>query len=228
MKAMILAAGLGTRLRPITDTLPKPLIAAGGKPLIGWHLEKLAALGVRDVVINHAWLGDVLEKALGDGSAYGVHIEWSREGMPPLETAGGIRRALPLLGDEPFLLINGDVWTDLDFAHLPGCGGTAPLADDCDAHLVLVPNPDFHPRGDFHLDESGKVHAMGEPLHTFSGVSVLRPQLFSALPAGPYPLAPVLRAAMATGRVTGELHAGRWTDVGTPARLQILRDELGG
>lgn len=231
MKAMILAAGLGTRLRPLTDTLPKPLIEAGGKSLIGWHLEKLAALGVRDIVINHAWLGDVLEEKLGDGAAFGVRIGWSREGMPPLETAGGIRHALPLLGDEPFLLLNGDIWSDFDFATLPGTGAAGlagELPADVDAHLVLVPNPEFHPRGDFHLDAQGRVHAAGEPLHTFAGISVLRPQLFAGLPAGPYPLAPVLRAAMAAGRVSGELHRGRWTDVGTPDRLQELREQLGG
>ncbi|MFZ5724568.1 MAG: N-acetylmuramate alpha-1-phosphate uridylyltransferase MurU [Pseudomonadota bacterium] len=226
MKAMILAAGLGTRLRPLTDTLPKPLIEAGGRPLIGWHLEKLASLGIREVVVNHAWLGDVLERTLGDGASYGVRIDWSREGMPPLETAGGIRRALPLLGSEPFLLVNGDIWSDFDFAALPGV--RAPLAEDVDAHLVLVPNPDFHPRGDFHLDARGRVQADGMPRHTFAGISVLRPQLFAGLPEGPYPLAPVLRTAMAAGRVTGTLHAGRWTDVGTPERLQQLRAELGG
>lgn len=222
MKAMILAAGLGTRLRPLTDTVPKPLIAAGGKPLIVWHIEKLVACGVRDIVINHAWLGDVLERALGDGSAFGARIDWSREGMPPLETAGGIRRALPLLGAAPFLLVNGDIWCDLDFASLPV------LADGIDAHLVLVPNPDFHPRGDFHLDARGKVQAAGEPMHTFAGVSVLRPQLFTGLPEGPYPLAPVLRNAMARDAVSGQIHSGHWTDVGTPERLAELRARLGG
>lgn len=226
MKAMILAAGLGTRLRPLTDTLPKPLIAAGGKPLIVWHIEKLVALGVREVVINHAWLGDVLEAALGDGSAFGVQIHWSREGLPPLETAGGIRRALPLLGAQPFLLVNGDIWTDFDFALLPGVA--APLPAELDAHLLLVPNPDFHPRGDFHLDAQQRVHATGAPLLTFAGVSVLRPQLFAGLPDGPYPLAPVLRAAMARQAVSGQLHRGHWTDVGTPERLQQLRGQLGG
>lgn len=228
MKAMILAAGLGTRLRPLTDTLPKPLIEAGGKSLIGWHLEKLAALGVRDIVINHAWLGDVLEEKLGDGAAFGVRIVYSREGMPPLETAGGIRHALPLLGGEPFLLVNGDIWSDFDFARLPGLAGHAALSAGVDAHLVLVPNPDFHPRGDFHLDARGRVQSAGESLHTFAGISVLRPSLFAGLPAGPCPLAPVLRAAMAAGRVSGELHRGRWTDVGTPERLQELRVRLGG
>lgn len=226
MKAMILAAGLGTRLRPLTDTLPKPLIAAGGKPLIVWHIEKLVALGVREIVINHAWLGEVLEAALGDGSAFGARIHWSREGLPPLETAGGIRRALPLLGPQPFLLVNGDIWTDFDFALLPGVA--APLATGRDAHLLLVPNPDFHPRGDFFLDAQQRVHATGAPLLTFAGVSVLRPQLFAGLPDGPYPLAPVLRAAMARQAVSGQLHHGHWTDVGTPERLQQLRGQLGG
>lgn len=220
MKAMILAAGLGTRLRPLTDHTPKPLIEAGGKPLIGWHLEKLAALGVREVVVNHAWLGDVLEAALGDGAGYGVRIAWSREGLPPLETAGGIRRALPLLGDEPFLLVNGDIWTDFDFAQLPA------LPIDTDAHLVLVPNPDFHPRGDFALDARQRVHATGNPLYTYAGIAVLRPRLFVSLPEGPWPLAPVLREAMGRQAVSGQLHAGRWTDVGTPERLESLRREL--
>jgi MurNAc alpha-1-phosphate uridylyltransferase len=220
MKAMILAAGLGTRLKPLTDTLPKPLIEAGGKPLIVWHIEKLAKLGVREIVINHAWLGDRLEDTLGDGAALGVHIAWSREGMPPLETAGGIRQALPLLGDDPFLVVNGDIWTDFDFAALPALGE----ADD--ACLVLVPNPDFHPQGDFALDAAGRVHAQGAPRHTFAGISVLRPRLFAALPPGPRPLAPLLREAMARGAVRGLLHSGRWTDVGTPGRLAELRQAL--
>lgn len=223
MKAMILAAGLGTRLRPITDTLPKPLVEAGGKPLIAWHLEKLAALGVREVVINHAWLGDRLEEALGDGTGFGLRIAWSREGLPPLETAGGIRRALPLLGDKPFLLVNGDIWTDFDFARLP-----ALLPDADDAHLVLVPNPEFHPEGDFRLDAAGRVHADGEPRLTYAGIALLRPSLFAGLPDGPHPLAPLLRAAMQRGRVGGQRHDGHWTDVGTPQRLDALRRQLGG
>lgn len=222
MKAMILAAGLGTRLRPITDTLPKPLVEAGGKSLIAWHLEKLAATGVRDVVINHAWLGDRLEEALGDGRTFGVHIDWSREGMPPLETAGGIRRALPLLGDAPFVLVNGDIWTDFDFARLPV------LDAGDEAHLVLVPNPGFHPRGDFRLDDDGRVHDDGEPRLTYAGIAVLRPCLFSSLPDGPHPLAPLLRAAMQRGTVGGQRHDGHWTDVGTPERLDALRGHLNG
>lgn len=226
---MILAAGQGTRLRPLTESVPKPLLEAGGKALIVWHLEKLAALGIHEVVINHAWLGDRLEAALGDGTAFGVHIAWSREGMPPLETAGGIRQALPLLGDDPFLLVNGDIWTDFDFAKLPGVQLPA-LDAQLDAHVVLVPNPDFHPRGDFVLAEAGLVavaDTSGSALtRTFAGISVLRPSLVAALPAGPWPLAPILRAAMVRGAVSGELHAGRWTDVGTIERLTALRAEL--
>jgi MurNAc alpha-1-phosphate uridylyltransferase len=228
MKAMILAAGLGTRLRPLTETLPKPLIAAGGKPLIVWHIEKLVACGVRDIVINHAWLGDRIEETLADGSAWGARILYSREGLPPLETAGGIRRALHLLGDDPFLLVNGDIWSDFDFARLPGVAGHAALDAALDAHLVLVPNPEFHPRGDFHLDGKQQLHSDGEPRLTFAGISVLRPRLVAHLPDGPAPLAPLLRAAMARGAVSGELHDGRWTDVGTLQRLQELRAELGG
>jgi len=226
MKAMILAAGLGTRLRPLTDTVPKPLIEAGGKALIVWHIEKLAALGIHDIVINHAWLGDRLEQALGDGSRLGVRIVYSREGMPPLETAGGIRRALPLLGTEPFVLVNGDVWSDLDFARLPGVRDVV-LPDGIDAHLVLVPNPDFHPRGDFTLAADGRVHVGDTDTLTYAGMAVLRPALFAALPDGPAPLAPLLRAAMARNAVSGERHDGRWTDVGTLERLQLLRAELG-
>lgn len=226
MKAMILAAGLGTRLRPLTETTPKPLIEAGGKSLIAWHIERLVALGICDIVINHAWLGDRIEEALGDGGRHGARIVYSREGMPPLETAGGVRRALPLLGDAPFLLVNGDIWSDFDFAGLPGVRSALPA--NVDAHLVLVPNPDFHPRGDFHLDGQGHVRVEGEPRHTFAGISVLRPQMFAHLPDGPAPLAPLLRAAMARGAVTGEVHPGRWTDVGTLERLAALRAELGG
>lgn len=228
MKAMILAAGLGTRLRPLTETLPKPLIAAGGKALIVWHIEHLVACGVREIVINHAWLGERIEEALGDGRAFGARIAYSREGMPPLETAGGIRRALPLLGDEPFVLVNGDIWADFDFSRLPGVGSSPPLPAAIDAHLVLVPNPDFHPRGDFFLDGNHRVHAEGEQRLTFAGISLLRPHVFAPLPDGPAPLAPLLRAAMARGAVSGERHDGRWTDVGTLERLHALRAELGG
>ncbi|MDF1820494.1 MAG: nucleotidyltransferase family protein [Alcanivoracaceae bacterium] len=218
MKAMILAAGLGTRMRPLTDHTPKPLLEAGGKPLIVWHIEKLKAAGFSELVINHAWLGDKLEAHLGDGQAFGVHIQWSREGEP-LETAGGIRRALPLLGDEPFLVINGDIWTDIDFAHLR-------RAPSGQAHLVLVDNPPHHPQGDFHLASDGKVGDNGSPALTFSGIGVYRPALFAALADGEARLAPLLRAAMAKGNVSGEHYRGQWWDIGTPERLQALDQHL--
>lgn len=218
MKAMILAAGLGTRMRPLTDHTPKPLLEAGGKPLIVWHIERLRAAGFADLVINHAWLGDKLEAALGDGSALGVSIQWSREGTP-LETAGGIRRALPLLGDAPFLVVNGDIWLDLDFAHLRA----SPTGL---AHLVLVDNPAHHPDGDFQLGSDGKVRDNGAPALTFSGVGVYRPGLFADLDEGEAKLAPLLRQAMADGQVTGEHFTGQWWDIGTPERLAELDQRL--
>lgn len=218
MKAMILAAGLGTRMRPLTDHTPKPLLEAGGKPLIVWHIEKLKAAGFNELVINQAWLGDKLEARLGDGGEFGVHIQWSREGEP-LETAGGIRRALPMLGDAPFLVVNGDIWTDMDFAHLH----RAPCSD---AHLVLVDNPPHHPDGDFHLASDGKVGDNGAPALTFSGIGIYRPSLFASLHDGEARLAPVLRAAMAEGHVSGEHYRGQWWDIGTPERLEALDRHL--
>ncbi len=220
MKAMILAAGLGTRLRPLTLTTPKPLLPVGGKPLIVWHLEKLAALGVVDVVINTAWLAERLHEALGDGQPFGVRIHWSDEEGDPLETAGGIIQALPLLGDAPFLLVNGDIWSRFDLAPL-----LQPLGHDL-ARLVLVDNPPQHPAGDFVLDQ-GRVHSdipadsAGARL-TFAGISVIDPQLFADLPAGKRPLAPLLRNAMQAGRVAGVHCTSAWVDVGTPERLQQL------
>lgn len=210
---MILAAGRGERMRPLTDHTPKPLLLAGGKPLIVHHLERLSAAGIRQVVINHAHLGERIEAALGDGKRFGVAIRYSPEGKA-LETGGGIFRALPLLGEGPFLVVNGDVWTDLDFAHL--C-----LPEGRLAHLVLVDNPEHHPRGDFRLSD-GTVHDDGEPRLTFSGIGVYSPALFEGCHDGAFPLAPLLRAAMARGLVSGEHHRGRWLDIGTPARLQAL------
>jgi N-acetyl-alpha-D-muramate 1-phosphate uridylyltransferase len=215
---MILAAGLGTRMRPLTDHTPKPLLQAGGKSLIEWHIERLRAAGIRELVINTAWLGEQIEAALGDGSRHGVAIAWSREGTP-LETAGGIRRALPLLGDGPFAVINGDIWTDYDFHHLQVPAGLA--------HLVLVDNPEHHPKGDFGLDSSGQVRdnqlrENGAPTLTFSGIGVYRPALFRDLPDGEARLAPLLRAAMADHAVTGEHFTGSWWDIGTPQRLSQL------
>jgi len=213
MKAMILAAGLGTRMRPLTDHTPKPLLPAGGKSLIEWHIERLAAAGFRELVINTAWLAEKLEAALGDGHRYGVSIAWSREGQP-LETAGGIHRALPLLGDNCFVVVNGDIWTDFDFSRLVEPQGQA--------HLVLVDNPKHHLNGDFCLDSSGQVRDNGTPKLTFSGIGVYRPQLFQSLPDGEAKLAPLLRTAMAEGAVSGEHYAGSWWDIGTPQRLQQL------
>lgn len=231
MKALIFAAGLGERMRPLTDATPKPLLPAGGKPLIAWHLEKLAACGIRDVVVNTSWLADQFPQTLGDGGAWGLRIAYSYEGPRPLETGGGMLNALPLLGDDaPFLLVNGDVWTDYDFARLPH-------EPDGLAHLVMVDPPDFAPRGDFHLSSDGRVASDGEPRLTYAGIGVYRPAILknwreyttvaSAGETPPrFPLAPILRAHMASGAIIGERHAGRWTDVGTPRRLAELDAQL--
>ena len=226
-KALVLAAGRGERMRPLTDTTPKPLLPVGGKPLIAWHIEKLAALGVGEIVVNIAHLADRFPAVLGDGSRYGVRLTWSHEGAEPLETGGALLQARPLLGEAPFLLVNGDVWTDFDFA-------TLPAAPEGLAHLVLVQRPPEKARGDFHLDPQGRVHATGEPLLTYAGIGIYRMALLdrwrevignaSGADADPprFPLAPLLRAAMHSGQVTGRYHRGRWTDVGTPERLAAL------
>ena len=225
MRAMILAAGRGERMRPLTDRLPKPLLSVGGQPLIVWHLRRLAAAGIRDVVINHAWLGHEIEQALGDGSTYGVQIRYSAE-TSALETAGGIVQALPLLGDEPFLVVNGDVWCDWDPAAAAGLARTLPEGG---AWLLLADNPPQHPAGDFRLDADGSVHAQGEPRLTFAGIGVYHPSLFADVPRdAAAPLAPLLRQAMARGLVRGARHQGKWTDVGTPQRLADLDAELTG
>ena len=230
MKALIFAAGLGERMRPLTDTTPKPLLQVGGKRLIEWHLEKLAACGIEDVVINTSWLATQFPEMLGDGARWGLRIRYSYEGTTPLETGGGMLNALPLLGDEPFLLVNGDVWTDHDFSQLP-------REPQGLAHLVMVDRPPQATHGDFALDDAGFVRADGAHRLTYSGVGVYRPQLFDgwrkivrepAIADGKpkFPLAPILRARMADDRITGEHHRGRWTDVGTPERLRVLDDEL--
>ncbi len=224
MKAMILAAGRGTRMAPLTDHMPKPLIPLAGKPLIVHHIEKLAAAGFTELVINHAYLGHMLEDALGDGRQWGVSIRYSAE-KEALETAGGIVNALPLLGDEPFLLVNGDVWSDWDYR----VARQITLADNL-AHLWLVDNPDHNPRGDFVLRD-GRVINPPEltddaPALTFSGISIISPELLQSCPAGAYPLAPLLRQAMDQQRVTGSYMQARWVDVGTPQRLQSLEQSL--
>jgi len=212
MKAMILAAGKGERMRPLTLHTPKPLVPVAGVPLIEYHLRGLAAAGFDEVVINHAWLGQQIEDHLGDGSRWGLRIAYSAE-TEPLETGGGIFKALPLLGEQPFVLINGDVWTDYDLAHL-----RRPLAGL--AHLVLVDNPEHHVQGDFSLAQDQVSDASGEGARlTFSGLSVLHPALFDGCQAGAFKLAPLLRQAMAQGQVSGEHHPGQWIDVGTLERL---------
>lgn len=221
MKAMILAAGKGERMRPLTLTTPKPLLEAGGKPLIGHHLERLRRAGLTDVVINHAWLGEQIEQALGDGSDYGVTIAYSPEGTP-LETAGGIARALPRLtdgGEEWFLVINGDIWCDFDLSRLSPPAGA-------DALLVLTDNPDHNPGGDFHLNDDGTVCADGPHKLTFSGISLLHRRLFDGYGQGHGKLAPLLRSAMDRQRVLGVVHRGGWMDIGTPQRLKQLDNRL--
>lgn len=230
MKALVFAAGLGERMRPLTDTTPKPLLPVAGKPLIGWHLERLAAAGVSEVVVNVSWLAAQFPEALGDGNAWGLSIHYSHEGDVPLETGGAMWHALDVLGNDPFIAVNGDVWTDYDFAQLP-------QRPPGDAHLVLVDNPVHHPGGDFALCTDGSLAINGERL-TFSGIGVYRASLFDdwrriigdapGARAQPprFRLAPLLRAAISEGQVTGEHHPGRWTDVGTPARLAALRASL--
>lgn len=225
MKAFILAAGRGERMRPLTDTCPKPLLVAGGKPLIVWHIERLAAAGITELVINHAHLGQMIEDALGDGGAFGVRIAYSAEGKA-LETAGGIARALPLLGDAPFLVVNGDVFCDADLAAL--CRAAESLrADGPLAHLVLVANPAHHPGGDFGLHPDGLIRDAGGERLTFAGLGAYHPALFAGLsPDEPAKLAPLLRTAMANEHVTGARLDGHWVDVGTPERLAELDARL--
>jgi len=218
MKAMILAAGRGERLRPLTDHSPKPLLPAGGKPLIVWHLERLAAAGFRDIIINHAHLGAQIEQALGDGAKWGLSIRYSPEPPGALETAGGIAQALPLLGEAPFLVVNGDVYCPIDFARL----SAHPVAPG-HAHLVMVANPAHHAGGDFGLDGERLVHAQGGQTLTYAGIGIFTPAFFRAVPPGQaLKLRPLLDAAIAAGTLTGERHSGPWVDVGTAERLAEL------
>jgi MurNAc alpha-1-phosphate uridylyltransferase len=215
---MILAAGRGERLRPLTDTTPKPLLVVRGRPIIEHLLLALAVARVRDIVINLSWLGEQLRARLGDGRRLGLEISYSEESAAALETGGGIRQALPLLGAGPFLVVNGDVWTDYPFEIL--CRGDALGANDL-ARLVLVPNPPHHPRGDFGL-EGARVRTHSASRHTFSGIGIYRAALFEECSAGAFPLAPLLRAAADDDRVAGELYAGEWSDIGSIERLNAL------
>jgi MurNAc alpha-1-phosphate uridylyltransferase len=218
MKAMLLAAGRGERMRPLTDHTPKPLLVVGGKPLIVWHLEALARAGVRDVIINLSWLGPQIRTALGDGRSFGLSIQYSEEGSPPLETGGGIFQALPLLGPGPFLVVNGDTFSDIDLRALQ-------LSAAADARLVLVPNPPQHPRGDFDLDGERIMDREPRPL-TYSGIGIFSAALFAGCTAGRFALLPLLQRASAAGRLQGQRHDGLWRDLGTPERLAALDQEL--
>lgn len=220
MKAMILAAGLGTRMRPLTLDTPKPLLPVLGKPLIEYHIERLSAAGIKQVVINHSYLGEQIEAYLKKGTKWGVRINYSHE-AEPLETAGGIANALPLLGESPFIVINGDVWCDYPLGQLN-------LSENQLAHLVLVNNPSHNPRGDFVMDGERVVTSGGHHRFTFSGISVLSSALFNHLPQPKWPLAPILESAIKLGLVSGEYYGGYWLDVGTPERLRQLEQDLLG
>lgn len=212
MKTLILAAGRGERLRPLTDHTPKPLLQAGGRCLIEYTIESLVHAGFTELVINLAHLGHKIETALGDGNQFGARISYSNEGNTALETAGGIINALPLLGDQPFLVVNGDIATDFTFQRLTTRNAGL-------AHIVLVPNPAHHGHGDFAL-ANGLIRNQGEPRYTFSGIGVYDPKLFASIPPGKHPLAPLLRNAAEQSQVSGELHRGFWMDIGTPERLR--------
>jgi MurNAc alpha-1-phosphate uridylyltransferase len=214
-RAMVLAAGRGERMRPLTDQVPKPLLTVGGKPLIVYHLEKLSRLGVKHVVINLAWLGGQIRAALGDGARWQLQIHYSDEGEQALETGGGILHALPLLGPQPFLVVNADVFTEFDF-------GAVRIAPEALAQLVLVANPMHHPRGDFAL-ANGRVQEQGGARWTYSGIGLYRPELFAGCSPGKFPLLPLLRRAIAGSRLHGQVFEGAWSDVGSVERLAALQ-----
>ncbi|MEW5755076.1 MAG: N-acetylmuramate alpha-1-phosphate uridylyltransferase MurU [Pseudomonadota bacterium] len=218
MRAMILAAGRGERMRPLTDVRPKPLLPVGGRALIEYHLLALRAIGIEEIVINHAWLGNVIEEALGDGERYGVRIQYSPEPAGGLETGGGIYQALPLLGKRPFIIVNGDIWTDYSFQALP-------KEPDGLAHLVLVNNPLHNPSGDFYLQGAKLVDNSSLRL-TYSGIGVYRPEMFADCQPGRFPLAPILRRYISQGLISGEHYTGQWYDIGTPERLEELNKSL--
>ena len=211
---MILAAGLGKRMRPLTDKTPKPLLKVQGKPLLQHHIEKLASAGIKELIINHARMGAQIESYFGVGKSLGVNIQYSAEGDSPLETGGGIKQALPLIDDEVFVVINADIWTDYEYACLPANPSAL-------AHLVMVDNPAHHPQGDFHL-HNNRLSSTGDPRLTYSGIGVFRSALFDHCEETVFPLAPVLVAAMEDQQIHGEYFSGRWLDIGTPERLSEL------
>jgi MurNAc alpha-1-phosphate uridylyltransferase len=217
-RALIFAAGRGERMRPLTDATPKPLLEAGGKRLIEWHLQGLARAGVREVVVNTSHLAEQFPEALGDGSRWNLRIHYSHEGPEPLETGGGMLHALPLLGAAPFIAVNGDIFTDFDFSTLPQNPHGL-------AHLIVVDNPPQHPHGDFVLRD-GLLHDAVSPRLTFAGVGVYRPELLAGQAPGKFGIAPILRAAMRAGRIGGLHHRGAWFDIGTPQRLADLDARL--
>jgi N-acetyl-alpha-D-muramate 1-phosphate uridylyltransferase len=224
--AMIFAAGRGERMRPLTDTCPKPLLEAGGKPLIVWQIERLAAAGIERIVINHAWLGAQIEAALGDGSRFGVELRYSPE-TDALETAGGIAQALHLIGDGVFIAVSGDVFCDFDYAALRDRAAALSNRGEPGMHLVMVPNPPFHPKGDFALRDDGTLALDGEPRYTFGNIGLYDTRMFRDLAPGTRrALTPYYRETMAAGRASGERYAGRWENVGTPAQLHALDEEL--
>ncbi|MGH8482599.1 MAG: N-acetylmuramate alpha-1-phosphate uridylyltransferase MurU [Nevskiaceae bacterium] len=225
VKVMVLAAGKGERMRPLTDGRPKPMLPVAGKPLIEYHLERLSAAGVREFVINLGWHGSQIREALRDGSRWGVTITYSEEGWPALESGGGIFHALPLLGSDPFVVVNGDVYADYPWARLVDQARALPRGDL--AHLVLVPNPAHNPDGDFTLRQ-GRVGNAAAPRLTFSGLSVHRPEFFEGCEPGHFPLLPLWRRAAERGLLGGERFDGRWSDVGTPGRLGELERALVG
>ena len=229
MHAMILAAGRGERMRPLTDTRPKPLLAVGGKPLVQWHLERLAAAGFKEVVVNVSWLGQQIVDALGDGRRFGVRLRFSHERPAPLETGGGIATALPMLGDEPFVVLSGDIWTDYDLAQARDTAARM-RADGTLAHLVMVPNPDFHPRGDYVLEDGAIRRGAPDAARlTFGNIGVYDPALFEGVaPNTVLKLSVLFDRAMAAGLITGERFDARWHNIGTPSQLAGLDAQLRG
>ncbi|THB73195.1 MAG: nucleotidyltransferase family protein [Gammaproteobacteria bacterium] len=218
MKAMILAAGRGERMRPLTDKCPKPLLKAGDKALIEYQIERLIECGIKEFVINHAWLGDMIEKTLGNGSKYGAKISYSHE-EEALETGGGITKALPLLGEDPFWVISSDVWSFIHFDQVK-------IPENSHAHLLMVGNPEHHQQGDFHLNEEGWLEKQGDNRLTYSGVGIFSPKLFHDCKTEKFPLRDVIFHAIDDNRCSGEVYEGPWMDIGTPARLAIIEEQI--